>query len=220
MSDEDVPEEENEWNDSDNEEDARRAAFELERDRYYEELKNDLRQVTLAGLQERQAIYYKLEALTVKDIELTWRNPTDTTERTLEWLDQPNLPYDWRDPICMKMVHRFRNCGKRIAQFYHQIDPGNQQLLLHLHVLTDNDCLVSMLMVRGDRQKDRLHREMTFFAWTSNMLGVGSIGELLEQFPQQAVTVDDWKVAPILFFYSLSLPARQHVLSLYQESLM
>lgn len=142
----------------------------------------------------REALFMSKELLlhyensTVKTIKDAWKEKNDK-DYPEEYLTQEVLPYQWQDPLYMKMVHRFRNCRCRVAQFYHQIDPSNQRRFLffrHLHNQT---------------KPEVTHHLLVFMAWITNMKGSFDIEELCEH---NTYLVSLWEKKPISFFYSLS----------------
>lgn len=118
-----------------------------------------------------------------------------------DYLGQEDLPYYCDDPLYMKMIHRFRNCEWRIAQFYHQIDPDNQrQFLMSRSLLHTN--------------LETLHNALEFFAWISNMKGVTQIANL---YNGDEKMVTRWDRKPISFFFELDEGTQAKLLIEYND---
>lgn len=137
------------------------------------------------------------EETSIDDIKAIWLRQGDV-DYDDDYLNQKELPYKWEDPLYMKMVHRFRNCNRRIAQFYHQIDPHNQELLLMKRFAR------VYLHNRG------IAKEMiSFLAWTSNMIGAHEVLKPLETSATDITEIERerrlhyWRTRPISFFMTL-----------------
>lgn len=140
--------------------------------------------------------FLEFEQISTLEIVALWKKPGDV-EYDEVYLAQKDLPYRWEDPLYMKMIHRFRNCANRIAVFFHQIDPGNQHLLLRQYL--------SLFYVKNP---SLAMESVDFMAWISNMLGIYEIKTILDEdgrpANRQFDLVELWRVKPISFFYSLS----------------
>jgi hypothetical protein len=150
----------------------------------------------------------EFEKTTLLQIKSIWKDKNDV-DYDEAYLEQETLPYKWQDPLYVKMIHRYRNCHRRIAQFYHQIDPHNQWLLL-----------ARLLPVCMGRTK-AAGEMVSFLAWTSNMLGYYDIQKLLSgdeaDAKIQGELLQNWRHAPIAFFFGLSAEAQETLLARYNR---
>ncbi len=167
--------------------------------------------VELTTVLKYSVVFRKIEYISLENIKKIWIKDDDV-EYSEEYLQQKNLPYKWEDPLYMKMVHRFRNCNYKIAQFMHQIDPG--LFLLGSKILFFNEffsCEGNQLLVMAELiyifNIDLDIRSglniMEFFAWISNMKGAYDILLLKEKNDDDATFLDLWQAKPIDFFYRL-----------------
>lgn len=140
----------------------------------------------------------RFELTSINDIKKLWagerKNELDYPEK---YINQDDLPYIGTDPLYMKMIHRFRNCNNRIAQFYHQIDPNNQRKLLAFG-----------FNAHRDYDPKRLHQMVTFLAWITNMLG---------RYEIQPDKVEAWERIPITYFYMLTMQEQIELLDRYNK---
>ena len=127
-----------------------------------------------------------LSLLTVEDIQKLWTESDDNRG----------------EPVFVKMTNRFNNCNRRIAQFYHQLDPHNKRLLVSSRVC---DWKIDLSM-------NEFGEMIEFFAWMSNMLSFVDIlkMERIEyrrgvdyQDPKNSSWVGLWSRNPIILFYSI-----------------
>lgn len=164
--------------------------------------------------------YLKFEKTNIFDIKRIWQQ-SDDTDYDEAYLSNEILPYKWEDPLYMKMIHRFRNCRSRIAVMCHQIDLGNQRLLI-LHQLlpfitsiqhSSNPSLglkqsESKEILRNVTNIESLRTNVEFFAWLSNMLGAHEIK------PDE---LQSWNLTPITWFYKLSLPEKTSLVERFNK---
>lgn len=126
------------------------------------------------------------------------------------YINQKDLPYQFDDPLYMKMIHRFRNCNYRIAQFFHQIDPGNQRLLL-----------ISCIPECYRRDSGLACEMVTFMAWLSNMLGKADLMFTGREFSWTEVELEQqiakWQTTPIKWFFDLAPAVQKQILERYIE---
>jgi len=139
--------------------------------------------IVLADLLEHKAAFLKFEQTSLLDIKQIWKQAGEV-DHDAAYLTQKKLPYDHRDPLYMKMVHRYRNCGRRPAVFCIGIDIGNQHQFLSKQL--------------GIRNR-QVSVWVDFFAWLSNMIGAYQI---------EPHFVELWRQLPLVYFY-LSEPAQQ-----------
>lgn len=153
-------------------------------------------EITYATLQDAKLELLAFEKISLADIKSLWiKNGEHDYDNA--YLEQEKLPYNWDDPLYMKMVHRFRNCRRHIAQFFHQIDPNNQSRLLQRHL---PECY------RRDIQM--AIEVVTFMAWLSNMLGRIDVTNL---------NVELWEATPIAWFFHLPTEEQQTFIDRYNK---
>lgn len=155
--------------------------------------------LSIDNLELSRKEFLNLEEISVSDLKKIWFSQKDV-DYSIEYLTQKDLPYQWEDPLYMKMVHRFRNCNDRIAVFYHQIDPSNQMLLRNRYCKSDGKSF---------------HEMLEFFAWISNMIGEYEIKDMIEGNPD--VSVNLWKLQPIKFFYKLDESQKNDLIERYNN---
>jgi len=155
--------------------------------------------LVLGDLNERwrKGNFISLSLIALEEIRDTWVLPAETGEpvRNLELIQPDN--YQWNDPLYVKMIHRFNNCNRRVAQFYHQIDPGNQRILLARRKwnspIYGSNCMEAEMM--------------SFFAWLSNMLSSIDVirleGIQYEAGAKTSCFTELWIKNPIVWFYSV-----------------
>lgn len=155
--------------------------------------------------------YLKFEKTNIFDIKRIWRQFSDV-DYDETYLSNEILPYKWEDPLYMKMIHRFRNCRSRIAVMCHQIDLGNQRLLVLLQLLP----FIGVIQKASSESKpmkirtdiETLRTNVEFFAWISNMLGAHEIK------PEE---LQSWNLTPISWFYKLSLPEKTSLVDRFNK---
>lgn len=158
--------------------------------------------------------FLSLSLITLEEIKAIWRRADDKDPyENLGAICSAN--YNWEDPLYVKMIHRFNNCNRRIAQFYHQVDPNNQRRLLTVREWDTHQRLAKA----GDM--------MTFFAWLSNMLSIIDIIKLEGLTYQNGVNYRDpdvsiyvslWDRNPIVFFYTvLSVQQQRGLIDKYND---
>lgn len=152
--------------------------------------------ITEAQLQDARDELLTLEKLSLTELKDLWIQNADHDYGSL-YLEQEVLPYKWEDPLYMKMIHRFRNCQRRIAQFFHQIDINNQQRLLSRY-----------LPEAYRRDRDAAVEMVTFMAWLSNMLGRHDVKDL---------NVDLWDSKPIEWFFQLAILDQKKFIERYNR---
>lgn len=157
-------------------------------------------------ISEHRAELLKFEATSTLDIQEIWIDDGVDPRRTQTELDDPKLPYDWRDPLYMKMVHRYRNCGKKAAVFCHQLDPHNQAVFRDARCWFPGPEFPRICLVE-------------FLAWVSNMLSYPEILRVIHMEPREQkddfsddAAIELWKTRPIAFI--LELTARQQLVFL------
>jgi hypothetical protein len=147
------------------------------------------KEVDLEHLVVDKLSYLEFEKTGILDIKRIWKKVSAfDVDYDDAYVLQDELPYKWDDPLYMKMVHRFRNCNKRIAQFWHQIDVGNQCILIRATLIPATTRVGGIL-----RDYNELCSNVEFFAWISNMLGAYEIKQNL----------DMWKTTPIQWYFEL-----------------
>jgi len=135
-----------------------------------------------------------------------------------EYLSSANLPYKQNDPLYMKMIHRYRTCNFRPAQFYYQIDPTNQFKFIRArfdNISNDSKQLNGHLR----------HHIITFLAWISNMKGPYDIRDLVTRHKiEETLGVVGWTLlwntTPITFFFKLSESAQEELIQEYNTKEM
>lgn len=115
-----------------------------------------------------------------------------------------------------KMVFRFRNAGCKASVFYHALDSQSQNdfltyfkcnLISGSNSTRNSHPLGFMMYDNG-----LMGALMTFFAWTSNMLGVYNIREINPEL------VDVWKRNDVEFFFSLKEEHQIQLVNRYTEN--
>jgi hypothetical protein len=157
--------------------------------------------LTRRDILERSEALLSLENTSVSDIKNIWTKPGESSY-TPQYLEQEDLPYYYDLPLSMKMVHRYRNCLCRPAQFYHQIDINNQLIFLNYRFV--------------GKSEDRVlrHDIITFMAWMTNMKGRHDIFTLVND--EEMVNV--WYRKPISFFLHLSEEHQNRLLEEYDAT--
>ncbi len=159
------------------------------------------KEVNLEHLLHDKECYLEFEKVGIFDIKRIWLKDS-AVDYDDAYVLQEELPYKWQDPLYMKMIHRFRNCNKRIAQFWHQIDVGNQCLLIS-HTLTP-----AINRVHGARRNyEELRSHVEFFAWISNMLGTYEIKE----------NVDLWRTTPIQWYFECDAETQKELVERFNS---
>jgi hypothetical protein len=148
-----------------------------------------------------------IEQITDCDIRDMYREPGDE-EYTDAYITQETLPYKSLDPLYMKMLHRFRNCNRRLAMFRHQLTPGCQQSLS-----------MRFLTLKNTTNREYHHHMLEFLAWTSNMLGRYHIEMLFEGCTDDVIAAEVtlWNTKPIEFFLSLNPIVQAGLITQYNE---
>lgn len=157
-----------------------------------------MKQVTLDLLEKYKQLFLKISYMTENDIRNIWIKGDED-----ENVDLATIEYNYDIPLYQKMIFRFRNCQLSAPRFYHQIDPGNQRVML-LHFCKDE--LIELTLQLTCTKDNEI---MEFLAWLANGLGIYDIviiefDNYNNELSDKSTFVKLWQKNQVEFFFGLT----------------
>ena len=149
--------------------------------------------------------------MTEEDIRTIWIEGNEDPN-----VDLATIEYNYDIPLYQKMIFRFRNCRFSVPQFYHQIDPGNQRVMLLHYCKEELMQLTLQLTCTNDNEI------MEFVAWLANGLGSYDITMIeFDHFSQELIEkstfVKLWQKNQVEFFFGLPEEKKLDLLKRYNK---